>query len=377
MKILIVGGGVAGTALAGFLKGHADVTLIDKTPQWGDIGYALALWGNGRKILRKLGIENEVLKEGYELPWAAFENEQEGLLKSFTFQRFEQYGPTMIVSRTALHRALIKNLGSETRIRLGTTVGSLTQDEKGVKVTFSDGASELFNLVVGADGIHSQIRELVFGKTRLKWYGWSIWAFWTPKGFLPPRGAIELLSGGKMYFEYPLEDRAVVMFGAAIEPRTEDPLEHRREELQELFKNFHPLVNRMISAVEKDVRIFHDDLAYIDMAEWYNGRVALMGDAQHGSSPVTGMGASMALEDAFVLAEELLKTGAQSVPAALERYTRRRSARIRKFRKASRFVERWTMVESPVIAKLRNFIIYFLPMGYFLRNMEKILQEEI
>lgn len=56
MKILIVGGGVAGTALAGFLKKHADVTLVDKAPQWGDIGYAIALWGNGRKILGKLGI---------------------------------------------------------------------------------------------------------------------------------------------------------------------------------------------------------------------------------------------------------------------------------------------------------------------------------
>lgn len=164
MKILIVGRGIAGTALAGFLKKNADITLVDKFPQWDDIGYTIALWGNGRKILESLGVEHDILKESYEIPWDVFEDGEGHVLKQFTFKIFCPYGPTIVVTRTTLHRALITTLGEKVKVKFGTTVKEINQTSDGANVIFSDGEKGFFDLVVGADGIHSQVREMVFGK---------------------------------------------------------------------------------------------------------------------------------------------------------------------------------------------------------------------
>lgn len=231
---------------------------------------------------------------------------------------------------------------------------------------------------MGSDGIRSQVREMVFGKNYLKYYGWTIWAFWTPKGLQSPRGAIELASGGKMYFVYPMEDRAVVMLATTALPNTPDPGEKRKEKLRELFANFKNSVSHMIDAIEDPAHIFHDNLAYIDMPKWYDGRVVLMGDAQHATSPITGMGASMALEDAFVLAEELKKVSENNnIPVALANYTKRRDKRVREFRKASHLIEGWMMVKSPILSTLRDVAIRIVPTNYFTRPIEKLLRQEI
>src|SRR5258708_20789325 len=122
MKILIVGGCVAGPGLAGLLKAYADITLIDKAPKWGNIGYAISLWGNGQRVLRTLGIDHTVLKGGYEVPWNAFETKLGEVLKVFTFDMFKSYGQTTVVTRTSLQEALTKNMEDKVRIKMGIVI---------------------------------------------------------------------------------------------------------------------------------------------------------------------------------------------------------------------------------------------------------------
>ncbi len=376
MKILIVGGGVAGPAFAGFMKGSAEITLIDKTPKWGNVGYAIILWGNGQKILKELGIDHRALKMGYEVPWDTIEDKKGRVLKSATFDLFHSYGSPTTVTRTDLQQTLAKNIEGSVNIKMGTTISSLIQGKDNVSVTFSDGTTEVFDLVVGADGIHSQTREMVFGKSFMKYYGWSVDAFWIPKEFAPPKGAIEFSGGGKVCFIYPLEDRAVVMLAMASSKTIIDKSEHTKEALHKSFADFGSLVDKMIDAIEDPEHILRDNLAYIKMDRWYSGRVALMGDAQHATSPVTGMGASMALEDAFVLAEELKKNSGD-IDKALENYQTRRDRRVKNFRKTASLIESWLMVKSPLESWLRNVVMQFLPMSFFLRKMEKVVAEKI
>ncbi len=378
MKILIVGGGVAGTALAGFLKDKASITIIDKAPKWGDIGYAIGLWGNGRKVLDKLGVLHNVLTDGYEIPWNVFEDKNGGMLKQFTFNVFRPYGPTLVVTRTNLHKSLISTLNEKVNVRFGTTIKEIINDQNGVTVIFSDEKEEFFDLVVGADGIHSQVRDMVFGKNYLKYYGWNIWAFWTPAGLGSPRGAVELSTGGRMYFVYPMEDRAVVMLATTENVTMPEGKEERRQMLQKLFSGFKGSVTSMIEAIEDPTHIFQDKLAHVDMPMWYKDRVVLMGDAQHATSPITGMGASMALEDAYVLGDELKKINTtERIPLALENYFERRNKRIKKFRRASTFIESWMVVKSPIFSALRDVAIHFVPIGIFNWPIRKLLQEEI
>ncbi|MBY0376637.1 FAD-dependent monooxygenase [Patescibacteria group bacterium] len=376
MKILIVGGGVGGPALAGFMKDTAEVTLIDKAPKWGNIGYAIMLWGNGQKILKKLDIDHKALKMSYEIPWNTIENKKGKILKAATFDIFHPYGATVAVTRTDLQQTLAKNIEGRVNIKMGTTISELSQDTSGVSITFSDGTKDKFDLVVGADGIHSQVREMVFGKNFLKYYGWTIDAFWAPQQFTSPRGSIEFSSGGKICCIYPMEDKAVVMLSRATNKLTIDKAEHTKESLHKNFADFEPLVDELIDAIEDPEHMLRDNLAHVDMDKWYEGRVALLGDAQHATSPLTGMGASMALEDAFVLAEELKKNNGD-VLLSLKNYQQRRGVRIKNFRKASSLVESWLMVKSPFSSFWRNIVIHFLPVSYFLKTMEKVVTAEI
>jgi 2-polyprenyl-6-methoxyphenol hydroxylase-like FAD-dependent oxidoreductase len=378
MKILIVGGGVAGLALASFLQDHDEVTVVEKAHQWGDVGYAIALWGNGQKILRELGAEHDVVKEGYEIPWGAIFDKHGDLLNKFPLEVLRKYGAGIIVTRTTLHHALIKTLTDSVRVFFGTTLTKLTQESHGATVTLSNGTTEFFDLVVGADGIHSQVRDMVFGQGFFQPFGWNVWAFWTPRTAESPIGALDLISGGKMYVVYPMEDRAVVMLTATGKAAETVEPQNRQAKLKHLFADFKESVDHMIDAIEEPDRIFQDHLAHVVMPRWYLGRVALMGDAQHASSPLTGMGTSMALEDAYVLAQELKRlSNSKEIPQALANYERRRSHRINEFRRMSSLLETFMMIKSPILAFLRNLLFRLLPSSFFVRPVEKILQYEL
>jgi 2-polyprenyl-6-methoxyphenol hydroxylase-like FAD-dependent oxidoreductase len=299
------------------------------------------------------------------------------VLKQFLLDAFRPYGPTIVITRTNLHNALIKSIGEKVKINLGVTVSEIIQENSKACVTFSTGEKEVFDLVVGADGIHSQIRDMVFGRDYLKYYGYNIWAFWTPHGLGSPRGAVSVVSGGKMYFVYPMEDKAIIMLASTSDIDMKDTGKIK-EKLHALFSDFKSSVGDMINAIEDPAHLFHDKLAYIDMPVWYKDRVVLLGDAQHATSPITGMGASMALEDAYVLAEELKKiSSTQDIPSALENYVKRRDRRIKKFRKISHVIEKWIMVKSPIVEKIRNIVLYVVPVGYFTYELKKLLKEEI
>lgn len=376
MKILIVGGGIGGLALAGFLKDKAEITLVDKAPKWGDIGYAIALWGNGQKILDKLGVLHDIKKGGYEIPWDAEGTNKGKILKVLDFGVFSKYGPTLVVTRTLLHMTLVKKVENGVDIRLNTTVEKIAQDGDEVNVTFSNGSKDTFDLVVGADGIHSKVRDLVFGGRYLKPYGFAVWTFWSPKGLAFPRGVFELSDAGSIYFIYPMEDRAVVMLATANDKGKAD-IPPTKELLHELFADFEESIGHMIDAIEDPAHIFRDKLMYVDMKDWYQGQVVLLGDAQHASSPLTGMGASMALEDAFVLAEELNAVDTFDISSALQKYKMRRARRIKNFHKMSKLIESWIMVKSPILSKMRDFVISAIPTSYFVRKIKKVLDEKI
>ena len=190
-----------------------------------------------------------------------------------------------------------------------------------------------------------------------------------------PRGAVEAVEAGKIYFEYPMEDRAVVMFGTFVEPGVEDPPALRKQRIRNLFRNFSPAIQSLIETLPEDVPIFADDLAHVDMQQWYKGRVVLMGDAQHATSPLTGMGASLALEDAYVLARELQSS--PDIDTALMRYADLRTERIKKFRQISKKIERWLMVASPVKAAIRDVVLRFIPWPYFSGKLEDLLNQKI
>lgn len=378
MKILIVGGGVAGLGLAGYLGDRADITLIDHAHKWGSIGYSIFLWGNGRAMLRRLGVDQQVYGKGYVLPWDIFEDSHGHHLKKIYLKVFKTSGSPIIVARSDLHKALVNKLHSKTKVRLGVTVSSIRQQKYGTAVTFSDGSKATYDLVVGADGVHSRVRDVVFGKNFVKKYGWSAYVFWAPKGSKIPKGTIELASAGKMYIEYPLRDKATVMMAIADKYDTPDVPELRREKLKDVFKDFDPSVLKMIDSIPDPAHIFHDRFLKVRMRKWHKGSVVLLGDAQHATSPVLGMGTSMALEDAYVLSDELLKLNdAKQVPIALRKFAQRRGKRVRHYQRISNLLEQGLMVKLPFISRMRDLLMPFMSEKLFVIPMDSIVKDEI
>jgi FAD-dependent urate hydroxylase len=376
MKILIVGGGIAGPALAIQLKKHnvsCEITLIEQAPEFKNIGYSVVLWGNGRNVLREIGIDNGVVeREGYEVPWEAFETLEHRLIQASPFEPFRRFGPMVSIPRAILHKTLIDQLDPAS-IRLNTKVKNIIKNtDEGVEVEFTDGTIASYDLLVGADGIHSATREQVWGPGLLKPYGSSLYLFWMPEGFQFSKGAVGIVSGGKMFFTYPGQNRAVVMLGTLRKPGVPDDPETRPARIAEFFKEFGPVVQDMIRQIPSGKDILFSDTSHVDMKDWYKSRVVLIGDARHALSPLTGMGASLALEDSCVLAQELARQS--DVKGALKCFAERRGPRIKRFQRETKLLESWLM-SSGLKARFRDFIGPHVSSKLFLKPIEELLKE--
>lgn len=376
MKILIVGGGVGGLALAGCLRkrGIKNVTLIERAPEFHHIGFLIGLWGNGRAIMKYLGIDHITEKSGYEVSEESIKNKKGGLLKTFSLILGKKLDMTVTIPRADLHEGLLTLL-SETNVRFNTTVKNIVQQEGNVEVTFSDDSKENFDLVVGADGTHSYVREKIFGTGFLKSYNWSVWAYWLPKNFKYPPQPTGLLGDGKSVFILPSHNSSTATFIARTDfnkgPNTSD----HRVNLQKIFAEFGDFAVDVLKLAPDSSTIWHDEIMHVDIQLWYKDRVVLMGDAQHAVSPVVGMGSSMAMEDAYVLAEELSKN-LNDIDLALYKYSERRKVRMKRFLKLVNRMDRW-MRATGLLVFFRDYMTPFMPNSYFTGIIKTLLKEKI
>lgn len=370
MRVLIVGGGIAGTAMAACLKrrGFRDITLIEKAAEFHTIGFLIGLMGNGQRVLRELGIESlGAGQKGYQFPEQYVRDMRGNLLTVLPVPHMENIR-TVAVHRSDMHDELVRLL-SDTRVRFGTTIANLEQIPNGVRVRFSDGAEEMYDLVIGADGIHSKIRTEIFGANFVEEYNWRTWLYWVPKSTWHDKNGLAFVENGKVCAVTPYYDRSMAWIVAKI-PFGAPMRANHREQLTELFTGFSDEAQRIIGAASNDA--YCTDLVRVEMPHWYTGRIMLAGDAQHGVSPFIGMGASMALEDAHVFAEELERC-AGDIDSALARYAIRRERRLKKFRHALERIEGWMMLDG-FLGALRNRAVPFIPPSYFVGPVQRLIE---
>ena len=326
---------------------------------------------NGRRVLKELGIDRHVTdKGGYEIQWEVVKNKRGRVLTILPVPTVKDIGATVAIHRSDLHTGLI-GLLEGMDVRLGTTAKDILQGNDSCTVTFSDGRKETYDLVIGADGIHSSTRDRVFGTNFATHYGWRTWLYWFPSAQMHTHAEM-YLGEGKLCATVGWYDTSMVWLLAHIAPDKPRPADHR-EQLSQLFSNFHPVVREVMrTAPQKDV--YCDDLVHVDMPLWHKGRVVLVGDAQHGVSPVIGMGSSMALEDAHVLADELSKHP-DDIDAALSSFAVRREQRMQKFRFIVDRMERWMMADG-IVGYLRDLVLPFMPTSYFSGAAQKFIRAE-
>lgn len=351
-NILIVGGGIGGltSAIALRRKGYS-VDVIERDPTWSVYGVGIIQQGNVIRSMNDLGLLDDYIEAGFGFDHVdVFIPTGQQVAHIPTPKLVEGYPSNVGIGRKALHKVLgdrAKEAGAD--IRLGVTATALVDDGGGVDVTFSDGTAGRYDLVIGADGLYSQTRAQIFPEApQPAFTGQGVWRYNLPRpsdvtGLCAYEGPIGIglvpLSGALMY-----------MFVTTPEPGNpryapETLADAMREKLASAIS---PAIVGLREQITVDDEVVYKPLEWMFLdGPWHSGRVVLLGDAVHATTPHLGQGAGMAIEDSIVLADELER--AETIEAAFAAYQDRRFERCRYIVEASRAICEGQIGVGPLI----------------------------
>ncbi|WNG50523.1 FAD-dependent oxidoreductase [Archangium minus] len=308
-NILISGASIAGPALAYWLSRHGfNPTVVERAPALRDGGYAVDFRGASMQALERMGLLGEVRRAQTHMGAVTFVN---GDNKPVASLPSEFMSGEVEILRGDLARILYEASRQGTEYLFGDSITSLTQDEQGVRVTFQHAPPRTFALVVGADGLHSNVRALAFGDESrfVHDLGYYVSIFTAPN-------LLNLDYAGRFYTE---PGRTVGVYSARQNTESKvmlvfasPPLKYDRHDsarqkqlLANAFAGTGWETSRILEAMWDTPDFYFDSISQVRMDSWSNGRTVLLGDAAYCASPLSGMGTGMAVVGAYVLAGEL------------------------------------------------------------------------
>jgi 2-polyprenyl-6-methoxyphenol hydroxylase-like FAD-dependent oxidoreductase len=352
MKVLVIGGGIGGLSATLSLRGAGiDVDVIERDPAWGVYGVGIIQPANALRALDVLGLAQACVAAGQPI------RGDRTWLADGTTEIAAHEWPTLVeglppgngITRPNLHEILKRaTTESGASIRTGVTAAEIEDGGDQVEVAFSDGSEGTYDLVVGADGLYSQTRERLLGpELKPTFTGQVCWRYNLPRiagleeiwVFIGGSGTLGFVPIAKdlMYaflIETPMVDQAAAIQregAAAIMRRRLEPFAGPVTELRDQIVDDEAVVLRPIDAI-------------LVPEPWHRGRVVLIGDAVHGTSPHAGQGAAQALDDGIVLAQELSRE--LPLPDALDAFGKRRFERCKAVVEGSLAIGRWEQDHS-------------------------------
>lgn len=381
MRTLIVGGGVAGLTLAALLRQRGgSPVVVERSGQSGEEGgYMLGLYYLGTRVLHGLGLFEEARRRSVPMEWYEIRDGHGQLTHRYELAELtRRTGPVMGIGRPELIRLLREGLG-DLPMRMETTPSAIRAGGREVEVDFDDGTSGAFDLVVGADGLHSATRDMVLSDDEYAYRetGWGGWVCWTDAALAPTDTFIECWGAGHFVGLYPTPQRLGLFMGGPLSSldraRPDEFLAAVRAEVRPEAG----AVADALAAVNVSSDTFFWDFHDCRCTTWRRGRVVLVGDAATGFLPTAGIGASMAMESAAVLADVLSRTDADGVERALGLYETRRRDRVESAQETSRDLGKLMFVESPALAWGRNQLVKHYPLERFVRSLAELMDEPI
>ncbi|AXA34711.1 FAD-binding domain [Francisella adeliensis] len=315
MKIAINGVGIAGPTLAWWLKEYGfEPVLFEKAPEFRTGGYLVDFWGAGCEVLKKMGLFEELKNKSYKIKNIHCFNGRGRRSSKVNISSLieDNYGEFLSVKRGDIS-SVIYNACGEIETRFGTFVTSVENNDDKVIAHLSDGTKESFDLVIGADGLHSHTRSLAFSDSEFKEHDLNTFV------------AAFSLEDYKFHENYTYglcieDDRQIsrvtletgetlVMFtmSSNLVDKIPTTLDEKKEIIRSVFKDIQWEAPELLSRLNDVDNIYFDSVTQVKMNNWYNNRIALVGDAASCPSILMGQGSIFAIIEAYVLAGELYK----------------------------------------------------------------------
>ncbi|KAJ4484354.1 salicylate hydroxylase [Lentinula edodes] len=339
LRIAIIGGGIGGLTCAVALRDcpNIELTLYEQAAQITEIGAGITVWPRTWMLLKSMGLEEDlltILPEGYsDEPKLAFEFRMSDRKDGFTFHKIYAKGGALCFHRQEIQKTLLKHVPEHCRIHLSHRLSRCEESEDCVKMYFENGLEETCDILIGADGIKSVIREL-FQNNGIFYTGSQVFRGLIPKDDFaksyPTHKALDgpiqycgknkhivvyPISGGRIinvvaFFSNPVDEGKLVD-GPAIRSATTE------EALQE-FSGWEIEVGQLLGSIENPSRWVVRDLR--PMKTYVSRRIALVGDSCHNMTPHLGAGAGQAMEDGYVLGQLFSTAGPEKWERILQAY---------------------------------------------------------
>jgi 2-polyprenyl-6-methoxyphenol hydroxylase-like FAD-dependent oxidoreductase len=327
-NILISGAGIAGLTLAWWLKKFGFIpTVVEQAPKLREGGYAVDFWGAGFDVSEKMGIIPDLKNADLNISEVAFIDERgkrRGGLNYVQLKKLMNYRAFTLL-RSDLSKIIYQHLDKDIEFIFGDTIQKIEQNEDRVTVTFYSGNIRSFDLVVGADGLHSNVRNLAFGnETQFeKYYGYYTASYTIEDIVFNDNRFLTYNIPNKQAAFYSLSKNKAATFFIFTSPQkmsySHHDIEKQKEILRNEFKHAGWRCSELLSKMDTAPDFYFDVVSQIRMNHWSKDRVTLVGDACDCPSLLSGQGSTLAMIGAYILAGEL-KEANGNFKIAFEKY---------------------------------------------------------
>lgn len=363
MDLAIIGGGIGGLATAVALRRIGiKTTVYESASSFQPLGAGIGIGSNAMLALQQMEVAKDILAHGVALHEQRFYDGNLRLMNTIDFTLLKKrFGEeTITIQRADLHEALFDAVDKDA-FRFHKRVASFKQDDSGVTLSFTDNTTARHDYIIAADGIHSLFRKTVLPNSVPRYAGYTCWRGISPNNNdVPLHISNEAWSKQGRFGWAPLHNGDVYWF-ACVNARENDELfaNLTKRDVAHLFKHFSPTVERLIHDTYDDYFLHHDLYDIEPLDTFHYGRIILLGDAAHATTPNMGQGAGQAIEDAYELmrAFETFDTWENIAKV----YNAKRVPKTKKVIQLSRQIGWVAQWDSTFLTSFRNILFPFIP----------------
>ncbi len=375
MKGLIIGGGIAGltTAIA-LQKIDIQTTVYEAVPEIKTVGAGIWMATNAMQVFNRLGFAERIEAHGMPLEKVAITDSNLKVIQDTNMQNIRQkYGHSITaIHRAKLQRILLEKLGIE-NVQLGKALQSFEETKNSVIAHFKDGSSAEADFLIGADGIHSNVRKQLFPNVKYRYSGQTCWRGVTQFD-LPPsyqKATIETWGNQVRLGFSAIGNREVYWFAVQTSPpNVHEDRSKWKAHLSNLFKNFAYPIPAILATTPLENIVKTDMYDFKPIPKWHEGRVCLIGDAAHAMTPNMGQGGGQAVEDAYFLMKSFEVNPNADFPSIFAHFQDKRFKKVKKIVNTSQQIG--DMAHIKYGRGIRNFMFRLLPQSLAEKQMEAV-----